>query len=155
MALQCWGPKFFLTCYSMIPRLLASPSWIKIYRYHIPASEKGEMHFHSSWDAGARVCRGSLVAQMVKIFLQWRKPQFDSWVRKNPWRIKWLPTPVFLSGKIRGQRNLAGYHPWHWKELDTTEQVTVMWPHQAVRITGRWSLFWVVMCPAKSWGFYY
>ena len=55
MALRCWGPKFFLTCYSMIPRLLASPSWIKIYRYHIPASEKGEMHFHSSLDAEAGV----------------------------------------------------------------------------------------------------
>jgi len=65
------------------------------------------------------------------------------------------PEEVFLSGKIHGQRNLAGYGPWRWKELDMTEQLTVMWPHQAVRIAGRWNLFWVVMCPAKSWGFYY
>ena len=49
----------------MIPWLLASSSWIKIYCYHIPASEKGEMHFHSL-NVGARVCRGSLVSQMVK-----------------------------------------------------------------------------------------
>ena len=48
----------------MIPRLLASSSWIKIYCYHIPASEKGEMYFHSL-NAGARVCRVSLVAQMI------------------------------------------------------------------------------------------
>ena len=25
-----------------------------------------------------------------------RRPQFNSWVRKNPWRWKRLPTPVFL-----------------------------------------------------------
>ena len=25
---------------------------------------------------------------------------FDPWVRKIPWRRKWHPTPVFLSGKI-------------------------------------------------------
>ena len=23
-------------------------------------------------------------------------PRFDPWVRKNPWRREWLPTPVFL-----------------------------------------------------------
>ena len=31
------------------------------------------------------------------------------------------PTPVFLPGESRGQRNLAGYSPWGHKELDTTE----------------------------------
>ena len=29
--------------------------------------------------------------------LQCRRPQFDSWVRKIPWRRDRLPTPVFLS----------------------------------------------------------
>jgi len=29
-------------------------------------------------------------------------------VRKNPWRWKWQPTPVFLPGKSHGQRSLAG-----------------------------------------------
>ena len=28
-----------------------------------------------------------------------------------PWRRKWQPTPVFLSGKSHGQRILAGYSP--------------------------------------------
>ena len=28
---------------------------------------------------------------------------FDPWVRKIPWRRKWQPTPVFLSGKSHGQ----------------------------------------------------
>ena len=30
------------------------------------------------------------------IHLQCRRPQFDSWVRKFPWRRDRLPTPVFL-----------------------------------------------------------
>ena len=33
-------------------------------------------------------------------------------IRKIPWRRKWLPTPVYLLGKCRGQRSLAGYSPW-------------------------------------------
>ena len=37
-----------------------------------------------------------LIAQLVKNLLQWRKPRFDSWVRKIPWRRDKLPTPVFL-----------------------------------------------------------
>jgi len=28
------------------------------------------------------------------------------------WRRKWQPTPVFLPGKVHGQRNLAGCSPW-------------------------------------------
>ena len=39
------------------------------------------------------------------------------------WRRKWQPTPVFLTGKFRGQRSLAGYSPWGHKESDTTEQL--------------------------------
>ena len=47
---------------------------------------------------------------------------FSFWVRKNPWRRKWQPTPVFLPGKTHGQRSLVDYSPWGCKELDTTEQ---------------------------------
>ena len=28
-----------------------------------------------------------------------------------PWRRKWQPTPVLLSGKFHGQRRLVGYSP--------------------------------------------
>ena len=33
---------------------------------------------------------------------------FDPWVRKIPWRRKWQYTPVFLPGKLHGQRSLTG-----------------------------------------------
>ena len=35
--------------------------------------------------------------------------RFDSLVEKIPWRRKWQPTPVLLSGKSHGQRSLAGF----------------------------------------------
>ena len=54
-----------------------------------------------------------------------RRPGFDPWVRKMPWRKKWQPTPVFLSGEFHGQMTLAGSSPWSRKESDTTEQVTL------------------------------
>ena len=57
-----------------------------------------------------------------EICLQCRRPRFDPWVGKIPWRRKWLPTPVFLPGKFHRQRNLVGYNPWAHKESNVTEQ---------------------------------
>ena len=56
-----------------------------------------------------------------RICLQCKRPRLNPWVRKIPWRTKWLPTPVFLPGKFYGQRSLAGYSPWGCKELDITK----------------------------------
>ena len=58
----------------------------------------------------------SLVAQMVKICLQCRRPRFKPWIRKSPWRRECQPTPVCLSGESHGQRSLVGYSPWSHKE---------------------------------------
>ena len=44
-----------------------------------------------------------------------------AWSGKIPWRRKWQLTPVFLPGESHGQRSLAGYSPWDYKESDTTE----------------------------------
>ena len=55
-----------------------------------------------------------------KLACQCRRHRFNPWVRRIPWRRKWQPTPVFLPGKSRGQRNLAGYSPWATKESDTS-----------------------------------
>ena len=38
-----------------------------------------------------------------------RDAAFNIWGGKIPWSRKWQPTPVFLPGKSRGQRSLAGY----------------------------------------------
>ena len=43
--------------------------------------------------------------------------RFSPWVGKIPWRRKWQPTPVFLSGKSHGQRSLVGYSPWGCKRV--------------------------------------
>ena len=42
-------------------------------------------------------------------------------LRYDAGRRKWQPTPVLLSGKLHGQRNLVDYSPWGGKESDTTE----------------------------------
>ena len=47
----------------------------------------------------------------TNICLQCRRPGFDPWVEKIPWRRKWQPTPVFLPGKFHGQSSLVDYSP--------------------------------------------
>ena len=49
--------------------------------------------------------------------------RFDPWVGEIPWRRKWLPTPVFSSGKSHGEKSLTGYSAWGRKELDMTEKL--------------------------------
>ena len=58
---------------------------------------------------------------MVKNLPACRRPEFDPWVRKIPWRKKWQFTPVFLPGEFHGQRSLVGYNPLGGKESDMTE----------------------------------
>ena len=55
------------------------------------------------------------------VCLQCRRPGFNPWLRKIPWRRKWQPTPVLLPGKFHGWRSLVAYSPRH--ESDTTEQL--------------------------------
>ena len=81
-----------------------------------------------------------------------KRPMFDPWVRKIPWRRKWQPTAVFWPGKSHGQRRLVGYSPGCRKELDTVEwlsthtcthsQESVVnhlgWPSVITRVLTRW-----------------
>ena len=69
--------------------------------------------------------KNALVAQVVRICLQCRRPRFDPWVGKIPWRKECLPTPVFLPGESHGRRSLAGYSPWGCRESDMTERPTL------------------------------
>ena len=62
-----------------------------------------------------------LIGKTQLLCLQCRRPGFDPWVGKIPWRKKWQPTPVLLPGKFHGLRSLVGYSLWCRKELDMTE----------------------------------
>ena len=53
-----------------------------------------------------------MTQRVKRVCLQCRRPRFDPWVGKIPWRREWQPTLVFLPGKSRGQRSWAGYNPW-------------------------------------------
>ena len=42
---------------------------------------------------------------------------FSPWMGKIPWRREWLPTPVFLSRRFQGLKNLVGYSSWGHKRV--------------------------------------
>ena len=51
--------------------------------------------------------------QCSPLFCLWcRRYGYYPQIGKIPWSRKWQPTPVFLPGKVRGQRSLAGYSSW-------------------------------------------
>ena len=65
-----------------------------------------------------------------RISLQSRRPGFDPWIGKIPWRREWLSTPVLLPGESHGQRGLVGYCPWGHKESDMAERL--MYTHHVI-----------------------
>ena len=71
-----------------------------------------------------------LMAQTVKNLSAMQETRGNPWVAKIPWRREWQPTPVFFLGEVHEQRNLAGYSPQGYKELDTTELPTLFFPRQ-------------------------
>ena len=60
----------------------------------------------------------SLVAQLVKNLPACRRPGFDLWVGKIPWRRQRLPTPVCWPGEFHGHRHGD-------TESDTTERLSL------------------------------
>ena len=72
-----------------------------------------------------------VLAQLVKNLQQCRRPWFDSWVRKIPWRRDRLPTPVSLGfprgsdGKVSNcNAGDLGLISWRREQLTTP----VLWP---------------------------
>ena len=61
---------------------------------------------------------------MVKNLPACRRPRFDPWVGKIPWRRAWQPAAVFLPGEPHGQRCVLGYSPQGHRESDTMEQLS-------------------------------
>ena len=50
-----------------------------------------------------------------------KRPQYEPWIGKIPWRKAQKLNPVFLPGESHGQRSLAGYSPWGCRESNMTE----------------------------------
>ena len=67
------------------------------------------------------------MAQEVKNLPPIRETRVGSLGQEEPlekgMEWEWQPTSVFLPGKSRGQRSMAGYNPRGHKELDMTEQL--------------------------------
>ena len=53
----------------------------------------------------------------------------------SPQSRKWQPTPVFLSGKFPGERNLAGCSPWGHKESNTTDRLSTAFSKKVLERT--------------------
>ena len=71
---------------------------------------------------------GSLYRRVSKV-TQWyeepacqcRRCEFNPWVRKIPLEKEMATHSSILAWKSHGQRSLAGYSPWGYRELDTTD----------------------------------
>ena len=65
-----------------------------------------------------------MVAQTVKSLpAMWETGvQFLGW--EDPLEKEMALNPVFLPGKLHGQKRLVGYSPWGRKESDTTERLS-------------------------------
>ena len=66
---------------------------------------------------------------------QCRRPGFNPWVGKIPWRKAWLRTPVFLPRESQGQRlrsmgSQRGGHSWA-KNTSTSTSETRLWNSKA------------------------
>ena len=81
---------------------------------HHSASLSHTVNTHSGSSTATRGFPGSsdkpLHTSKMKtsVCLQCRRPGFDPWVGKIPWRREWLPTPVFLPEKSHGQKEPCG-----------------------------------------------
>ena len=62
---------------------------------------------------------------MIKNLPAMRRPWFDPWARKIPWKNEWLPTPLLLPGESQGQRSQAGDSSCGHKESETTERLSL------------------------------
>ena len=78
---------------------------------------------HFQWASRGHFFVSSLIPQGFagssddRLCLQCRRPRFNPWVGKIPWRRKCQPTPVVLPGEFHGQKSLAGYSPWGHKRV--------------------------------------
>ena len=77
-----------------------------------------------------------------RISLQCRRPGFDPWIGKIPWRRERLPTPLFWPGEFHGL-----YSPRGRKKSDMAEQLSLtLYSILAWKVSldiGAWQAAWV------------
>ena len=111
-------------------RVPGGKTTIRPFSWDFPAVSEGKESAYSAGDSGLMPGLGRspgegdgcplqyswafLVAHRIKNSpaMQCRRPRFNHWVRKTPWRKSWQPTPVFLPGEFHGQRILVGCSLW-------------------------------------------
>ena len=74
-----------------------------------------------------------------RICLQGRRPGFDPWVGKIPWRRERLPSPVFWPGEFHGL-----YSPRGCKESDRTEWLSLSLSLGSTCNAGKFFNFWAI-----------
>ena len=102
-------------CGSAFYLSLLSYSWF--LQWHLPVESIPKQQL-SQWCLFRKRIKGFKTAfapWWLKICLQCRRPGFDPWVWKIPWRRKWQSTPILWPGTSHGQRSLVGYSWWGHK----------------------------------------
>ena len=90
----------------------------------IPPKTKKHSKIRQDTDADAGKYIYIYIYIGVYIHLQCRRPRFNPWVGKIPWRRQRLLTPVFWPGEFHGL-----YSPWGCKAWNMTEQFTLSLLH--------------------------
>ena len=89
-----------------------------------------------------------------RIHLQCRRPGFNSWAGKNPWRRAWQPTPVFLPGESTwtegpgGLQSLGSQRVRHNWATEYSAQHILKW-HGSRNVVPfndsvRWLKYWIL-----------
>ena len=106
MKMQVPGKIYIIICLLEVICLLVVSSWVRKIPWRrewlpTPVFVPGEFHGQRSLVSCTHGVGHDLATkqQQIRICLQCRRPSFNPWVRKIPWRREWQPTPVFLPGE--------------------------------------------------------
>ena len=118
-----------------------NPSICLIHSHHLLFSH--HRSYQCPWHPFLWSSPTPLVAQRVKSLPAMQKTWVRSLAQEDPLRRKWKPTPVLLPGKSHGQRSLADYSPWDYKQSDMTEQLHSPTPY---KLTARSNQNCIAVC---------
>ena len=131
IALFCW-PTHQRSCFSslLFPKWTSGLLLLSTNRFSILQNRavwkcrERHMSFHKKWTEVYEIWGFPAGTSSKKPTWQHRRhkrPGFDPWVWKIPWRSSWQSSPVLLPEESHGQRSLAGYSSWGNKEFNMTE----------------------------------